>query len=229
MSDGEPQTTRVHRALADRRRAQIVDELRARPNGLDAHEIAGRLGLHPNTARWHLGILADAGLVASRPGERTSPGRPRIVYALTESAGEAEREDYRLLATILAGTLSELDDGRARVEEAGRAWGRCLVSAPPPHVRPSDEEALQEIVALLDQQGFRAEAGDGQIRMRRCPFRELAETAPGIVCRAHLGLISGAFAELGSRLEVEGLDAFVEPELCIARLCVAPEDRPAEG
>jgi hypothetical protein len=34
----------------------------------------------------------------------------------------------------------------------------------------------------------------------------------------HRGLIAGAFAELGSKLDVEGLDVFVESDLCLARL-----------
>ena len=74
MSGAEPDT-RVHRALADERRARIVDELREHPKGLDAHELAARLELHPNTVRWHLAILADAQLVSSHPG-REDDARP---------------------------------------------------------------------------------------------------------------------------------------------------------
>jgi predicted ArsR family transcriptional regulator len=54
--------------------------------------------------------------------------------------------------------------------------------------------------------------------MRRCPFHSLAEQHPEVVCAVHRGLISGALDELGSRLEVDGLDVFVEPDLCIAHL-----------
>ena len=59
--------------------------------------------------------------------------------------------------------------------------------------------------------------------MRRCPFHDLAEAHPEIVCPVHEGLISGALSALGSELEVEGLDVFVQPDLCIARL--APRSR----
>jgi predicted ArsR family transcriptional regulator len=211
--------TALHRALADERRVQILGELRGAADGLDVQELARRVGLHANTVRWHLGVLADAGLVSSRPVGRTGPGRPRVVYTLeAEPPGEGAVEDHRLLSTILTGMASQLPDGPARAEEAGRAWGRHLVNRPSPLVRLSDEEATAEVVALLGQQGFRPEAGDGEIRMRRCPFHELAEAHPGIVCAVHLGLISGALAELGSGLRVERLDAFVEPNLCIARL-----------
>jgi len=208
----------VHRALADERRVRIVDELRGAPDGLDAHELARRLGLHANTVRWHLAILADAGFVQSHPGVRSARGRPRIAYTLSEEAGAGERENYRLLATILTGTLSKLEAGSALAVEAGRAWGRYLVRRPPPHVRVSAADAIRNVVELLTAEGFRPEAGPDEIRMRHCPFRDLAESGAGIVCAVHQGLISGALAELGSELEVDRLDAFVESDLCIARL-----------
>ena len=208
----------VHRALGDEHRARIVDELDRSPRGLDAHELARRLELHPNTVRWHLGILADVGIVASRPGERTIPGRPRLVYTLRGDVEAAERESYRLLATILAGTMSELEDGPARAAEAGRAWGRYLVRRPPPDVRTSEADATRAVVDLLANQGFRPVADGSEIRMHPCPFRELAETGGEIVCAVHRGLISGALDELGTALAVERLDPFVEPALCVARL-----------
>ncbi len=214
----DPTRASVHRALADERRTRIVDELRESPGGLDARELAERLGLHPNTIRWHLAILADAGIVSSHPGDRTTPGRPRIVYTLADDAEVGGPENHRLLATILTGAISRIEGGATQAEDAGRAWGRYLVKSPPPHVPMSDAQATEEVVDLLDQHGFRPEAADDQIRMRRCPFHELAELHPGIICAVHRGLISGALDELGSELEVERLDAFVEPNLCIAWL-----------
>jgi predicted ArsR family transcriptional regulator len=222
-----PTETSVHRALADERRARIVEELQANPDGLDAQELAKRLGLHANTIRWHLAVLADAGLVDSRPGERTTPGRPRIVF--TTARGDSEGESYRLLATILTGSVAELPDASSRAEQTGRAWGQYLVDRPPPHVQTTDEIALQQIVALLDEHGFRPEPKGHEIRMHRCPFRELAETAPGVVCAVHSGLISGALTELRSRLEVQQLDAFVRPDLCIASLRVRADAEEREG
>jgi predicted ArsR family transcriptional regulator len=212
------QTSVVHRALGDERRARIVQELGRARSGLDAAELARRLGLHQNTIRFHLGVLVDAGLVGSRPAERSAPGRPRILYSLRPEGTAADRDEYRLLATILAGTVARQGDGSAKAEDAGRAWGRYLMRRPVPAHHVTDEQATTEVVDLLDQQGFAPEAGDREIRMRRCPFHELAESQPEIVCAVHRGLISGALGELGSDLEVEELDVFVRPDLCIARL-----------
>jgi predicted ArsR family transcriptional regulator len=54
--------------------------------------------------------------------------------------------------------------------------------------------------------------------MHRCPFHDLAEAQPEVVCAVHKGLVDGALTELGSELRVEGLDVFVRPDLCRARL-----------
>ena len=59
--------TSGHRALAEPSRARILETLAAAGEPLDAAELAERVGLHPNTVRWHLGVLADAGFVTSSP------------------------------------------------------------------------------------------------------------------------------------------------------------------
>jgi predicted ArsR family transcriptional regulator len=210
--------TRLHRALADKRRVQILDALRKSPDGLDAHALAGLLGVHANTVRWHLAILTDAGFIASRPGPRGKRGRPRTMYTLVEGPKTREQENYRLLATILTGLLSRVDNSVLQAVDAGRGWGRYLVRTPPPHLRLSDADAVQAVVDLLAEHGFCPETGCDEIRMRACPFHDLARTHPGVVCGVHRGLISGALAELGTELEVERLDPFVEHDLCIARL-----------
>jgi predicted ArsR family transcriptional regulator len=179
-----------------------------------------RLALHENTVRWHLGILAEAGLVESSPAPNGKPGRPRMLYAVRPGTQEsaAGRDEHRLLATILTGAVAGLADGERRAQEAGRAWGRYLVRRPSPLDRVTDEQAVNELTRLLDEEGFAAEAHGREIHMRRCPFHELAEANPGVVCGVHHGLLSGALEELASGLEVEGLDVFVRPDLCVARL-----------
>jgi predicted ArsR family transcriptional regulator len=209
----------VRRALADDHRVLIVDELRAAPDGLGVRDLAPRLGLHENTVRWHLGVLDDAGLVDAAPAPDGRPGRPRMLYRLRAGAApRAKADDHRLLATILTGTVAELPDGEARAGEAGRAWGRFLVRRPSPLERVSEDEAVAEVARLLDEEGFAAELQGHEIHMHRCPFHDLAEANPDVVCSVHRGLMEGALEELGSNLEVERLDVFVRPDLCIARL-----------
>jgi predicted ArsR family transcriptional regulator len=206
-----------HRALADPSRARILRTLAEARGPLDAHELAARVGLHPNTVRWHLGVLADAGFVSSSTEPRTRPGRPRVVFTATEEEAEG-REDYRLLAAILAGSLSGTETGAAVAEQAGKAWGRFLVERPRPFARLSAGDAADQVVRLLDEHGFEPERENGDVLMRRCPFRDLAEQHGDVVCAVHLGLIRGALAEIGAPVTATRLEPFVEPGLCRARL-----------
>lgn len=207
---------RRHRALAEPSRARILETLSRAEEPLDAGQLAERVGLHSNTVRWHLGVLADAGLVTSRAEERTRPGRPRIVFSRSE---EPEgREDYRLLAAILAGSLAGTPEGAASAERAGEAWGRYLVERPPPLRRVTAADAADRVVGLLEEHGFEPEREDGDVLMHRCPFRNLAEEHGDVVCSVHLGLIRGALAEIGAPVTATRLEPFVEPSLCRARL-----------
>ncbi len=206
---------------------RLLEELRSAGQALDASELARRLGLHHNTVRAHLEVLQEAGLVRGMSERRGAPGRPRIVYRPVLEVGEArvdeERAGYRLLANILASYMaaSSPDPGPAAVE-AGQAWGRYLVQRPAPFQHLSTEESMARLSRLLTELGFAPEAvvegGQRRILLHRCPFRELALDHPEITCAVHLGLIRGALAELGAPLEAVGLDAFVEPSLCVAHL-----------
>lgn len=212
-------TTR-HKALADPSRAQILETLAGAGEPLDAVELAGRVGLHPNTVRWHLGVLAEAGLVTSSPEPRTRPGRPRIVFTTAEEA-PGGRQDYRLLASVLASSLSGSPEGTVAAERAGSAWGRYLVERPLPLARMSADQAADHVVRLLAEHGFEPERQNGDILMRRCPFHDLAEQHGDVVCSVHLGLVRGALAEIGAPVTVTRLEPFVEPRLCRARLGAA--------
>ena len=59
---------------------------------------------------------------------------------------------------------------------------------------------------------------DAVIRLRHCPFLELAEEYGDLVCRIHLGLMQGALAELRAPVTAAGLEPFAEPGACLARL-----------
>jgi predicted ArsR family transcriptional regulator len=208
-------TTAQHRALADPRRAGIVAELEASPGGLDASEIGRRLGRHANTIRWHLGILVRAGIVRSDAEPRSAPGRPRILYRLGSSTRPEQSDEYRLLASVLADTVSKQPRGTEACELAGRAWGAELVGG-----RDRDDGGVEAVVEILAEQGFEPQADGLAISMRRCPFHDLVEAHPDVVCAVHRGLINGALKTLGSNLSVAALEIFPQPDLCIARLAV---------
>jgi predicted ArsR family transcriptional regulator len=187
------------------------------------------MGLHPNTARFHLEALTEAGLAVRETEDRETPGRPRIGYRAAAD-GPAGRRRYRLLAemltSLIAGTVPE--PGRA-AEEAGREWGAYLTEQPPPYQRLTAAEAVEKLTVIMEELGFapQAEAGDGdghyRLCLRQCPFREVAEHHRDVICSLHLGLMRGALARMRAPVAAARLDPFIEPSLCVARL-TARED-----
>jgi len=217
--------TELHRALSDPSRVRILEALQEAEAPLDARELGTRVGLHWNTVRSHLRVLAQAGLVSARREERTRPGRPRVLYEAAAEPLEARAPaSYRLLAQILASSLagSERRDPGGRSEKAGRAWGAHLVRKPPPFASISKEEAVDEVVHLHEQLGFSPELREAtrgqELVLKRCPFEELATTYPAVICSVHLGLIRGALGELGTGVEADRFEPFAEPGACVAHV-----------
>ena len=80
--------------------------------------------------------------------------------------------------------------------------------------------------------GFAPEAvTDGtryQLRLRRCPFREVAENHQDVICQLHLGLMQGALAQMRAPVTADRLEPFAEPSLCIAHL-TTPQSQASTG
>jgi predicted ArsR family transcriptional regulator len=66
---------------------------------------------------------------------------------------------------------------------------------------------------MLGDIGFAPEVSSDHtaINLHRCPFRELAESHPDVVCGAHLGMIQGALTKLGAPVSAIHLLPFVQP------------------
>ena len=204
-------------------RAHVLDLLRAAGSPAGVRDIADQAGLHPNTARFHLDALVDAGLAARAPKERTTPGRPSMAYRAVAGGEPVGRRRYRLLAEMLTSLIAGMlpKPGEA-AEEAGREWGRYLTEPPPPYQRLDAGEAVERLTATLAEIGFAPEAvTDGtqyQLRLRQCPFREVAENHQDVVCQLHLGLMQGALAQMRAPVTADRIQPFAEPGLCIAYL-----------
>jgi predicted ArsR family transcriptional regulator len=205
----QPARARLYRALAE-------SEL-----GLSADELSRVSGLHPNTVRWHVGRLQDAGLVES--GRRNEPGRgrPQVVYRACPLADEAA--EFRLLAGALTGALTEVPDGAERAERAGFDLGRTLMSE-----SADTEETVHRIEGLFERQGFEPERDGTEIEMHRCPFLDLVlvdAAHAAIVCGLHRGIVAGGLEGMRSPLTLETFEPFATPRSCLVGL--APGGGPA--
>ena len=202
-----------HSALASPSRRQVLDALLASPEPLDAASVAGQLGLHVTTARFHLEQLTTAGLANRRAGAENRRGRPRLLYA---PAGSVRDEDAReQLIQVLAAALAREGDPAAAATRAGQGWAEAFK-------RPDPVEPVPGLLEVFERLGFEPEtdvAADS-ILLRACPFRDAAREHPEVVCGVHRGLIEQL---LNGAAPQARLLPFVEPELCV----VALDRRPA--
>ena len=211
---------------ASKPRRRLLKLLRRSETPLDVYELAAATGLHITTVRFHLDVLAKADRIAIQKSPRTTPGRPRTVYTIRTE--ETPPDGYRPLAAVLAANLGATPrTRRSRAERAGRDWAISLV---PPTDRTVDtDDAARRITELFAEMNFDPElddrtpsSGERKIRLRACPYRDVARDHPEVVCSIHLGLLKGALAALGDPPTTGRLQPFVKPHLCVAYLTPDP-------
>lgn len=206
-------------------RRRVLAALQAADGPLGVNAICAQVGLHANTARFHLDALVKQHFVERATEPREGPGRPRALYkSISEDTATGARR-YGLLAQMLVEYVATKAESPARAAlGAGEAWGRSAARADAPSA--SGPGAVRALTEILGDYGFAPEAvtvgGRQRILLHHCPFREAAETNRDVVCSLHLGLMRGVLAELDSPVYAESLDPFVEPNLCIARLASRP-------
>jgi predicted ArsR family transcriptional regulator len=204
-------------------RTRVLAVLQDAGRPMTAHEVGDRLGMHPNSVRFHLDALAVGNDVVRDLERRSTPGRPSVTYEATSKAPPVARRRFPLLARLLAGVMREqLTDPACASEEAGRDWSRSLPVSRRPDSETSEVEALDILTGSLHEVGFESRAVDDanglRVEISHCPFLEVAVDYEDVVCGLHRGLMRGVLEQLRAPIEVRGLEPLVEPGLCLARL-----------
>ena len=216
----EPQARlAVLKALGDNTRYAIYLELARSAAPLSTIEIAETLGLHANTVRPHLERMREVGLLDVEIEARGSVGRPQHRYSLAADAPSLGLEPaaFPLLARLLVAAAAGAGVGGEDAAVASREQGRAMAA------RSSHGTCAQALTRALDELGFDpAMADNGElatIAFTHCPYRELAEAHPELVCHLHRGLIEGFVAERGDA-EVTSFGTLVDREPCQVQLAL---------
>jgi predicted ArsR family transcriptional regulator len=161
-------------------------------------EAAAAAGVGRALAVYHLDKLVEAGLLTAsyqRPPGRNGPGagRPAKLYTRSdrEFAVSVPPREYELAARLLVQAVESDTSARSRVAllDAARRLGSELGSR--------FHGGGEDLAGALARQGYEPRRGeDGVIRLRNCPFHQLAEHHRDIVCGMNLGLIEGIVAGL---------------------------------
>lgn len=166
--------------------------------------IAADLDLHVETVRTHLRALGSEGLAQRVGSRRSGPGRPEILYGLTDAAEalfpNREGEILHELAAFL-----ENDGARDTVNRffATRVHRRRTAAMARVEGLEGDER-LREVARILTEDGFMAEVqvddqGRRVLRLPHCPIRQLVgiTRAP---CREELSLVRDLLGERVTRV-----------------------------
>jgi predicted ArsR family transcriptional regulator len=167
---------------------QRVIEILKRRGEASVTDLSRALGLTPVTIRHHLDALMEERVVSQPTSRRKpGPGRPEMVFSLTQKADDLTPRNYGELCACLLSTLSETAvDSNWLLASTGRR----LFELASPHRKRSGVAA---VMAFLEGRGYfpsheHSESGS-TIVLSNCPYLEAARSFPEI-CRMDIALIS---------------------------------------
>jgi predicted ArsR family transcriptional regulator len=193
-----------------------------------SREAAARaVGVTRGLAGFHLDRLVGEGLLQAsfrRLTGRSGPGagRPAKLYRRADRQIDVTlpQRRYELAASLLADAVDARAAEAARealtvaARERGVALGREAGALAGPGA--SAERVLGALVATLAAQGYEPEIGEGELRMRNCPFHALVSAHTQLVCGMNLALLEGVV----EGMHVDGAipELAPRPGLCCVRL-----------
>ena len=214
---GDPSDRGAANVISGTRRA-ILEALRKAGEPLTVEALAEHAGLHANTMRHHLDVLAAANLVERTVAAPAGRGRPKILYSVSASA----LAPFAELSDFLQRALQGGHEDTVAVE-AARRW---LASVPQATPVEDADGAVAAAVDSLRAVGFdaRADAVGDNIVVSQCPYASLISEHP-MICTVHAELVTGVLRRTGQDVALEGFDVWVRPGVCRARL-TRPDTQP---
>ncbi|HEX2034779.1 MAG TPA: helix-turn-helix domain-containing protein [Chloroflexota bacterium] len=215
--------------LMQRTRRAILDYLKRKP-GATLEELAGAGGIAPITARAHVGVLIEHGLLRATD-VRGRRGRPFRRYFLTDAADAYFPKHYDRLALGLLSGLSQLEGQEAvqalvdHVAAAMAAGYESRVAGKPL------KERVATIAEMIEEQGGAAdwEVTDSAyvIHERNCPYLSVSRCNDHVceIDRQVVARLAGSPVEVPQRLR----DGDESCDFVIAKSEPDPKVRPAPG
>jgi predicted ArsR family transcriptional regulator len=173
-------------AFADPVRRQLYEYVVSRQEPVTRADAAASVGISRSLAAYHLDHLVEAGLLTfryARDAGRGGPGAGRPAKRYTRAAEVSitiPARRYGLLASLLAEAVAADASARLPLYEAAAEEGRRAAAEAP------------DTIAALAARGYEpAVSDDGDIVMNNCPFYQVAQQQPELVCTLNHHLLRG--------------------------------------
>ena len=208
-------------SLGDPLRRDLYRCVTSRDGGVSRDEAATAVGISRALAAYHLDKLVEAGLLDTRFERRTGrrgPGAGRTAKLYQRSTNAVvvalPPRDYGLIAELLARAVEADPSGatRAALDQAARAMGAEVAGESADHHKRAGGASP---VRLLADLGFEPFDDAGVIRLRNCPYGQLARAHRELVCHANLAFVRG----LVGGGHQSGVQAVLDPrpeQCCVA-------------
>lgn len=200
MTTGRPAG---YSAISNYSRVEILHLVQEHPRRTVA-EIVDSTSLHANTVREHLQRLIDDGYVVSASEDRTTRGRPRVLYSAADGRNASSPVQRRKVRAAAA---------------RGDLMRRVLPGATP----KLDTAALHQVDALVDDlidAGFDPLVDETALTIELTPCAQATAQADHrkVLCSVHLSLMQGVLTEAGGPLSVDGMRSSCDPRECVVQL-----------
>jgi predicted ArsR family transcriptional regulator len=229
----EPLASRIAgiAVLADPVRRSLYLYVAGRSEPASRDEAAEATSTTRENAAFHLDKLVEAGLLETsyrRLGGRTGPGAGRTSKLYRRSGRQLQvtlpARRYELAAEVLAQAL-EGPKARAPLASVAAAARRLGASLGAAARARSGRTSLRKVTEVLEAQGFEPiEAPRGVVRLRNCPFHEVAQSHPDVVCGMNLALMEG----IVDGAAAVGVTATLDPQpgrCCVTLSASTPKPR----
>jgi predicted ArsR family transcriptional regulator len=168
--------------------------------------------------------MRDVGLLDVETEARGAVGRPQHRYSLAADAPSLglEPPTFQVLARMLLRLAGSARLGSEDAVEAGREQGVADAYGTDP-----DDAAvtLERLVLRLDALGFdpavASNMATATVAFTHCPFRDLAEADPDVVCGLHRGMVEG-FVDAAGGASVTTFHTLLSRTPCQVSLALAP-------
>lgn len=226
-------------SLDDQLRAKIFFHVARSGDYVTRDQVAKALRITRRTAAFHLDKLAEAGLVEvsfKRVSGRTGPGAGRSSKLYRRSSRRLNvsipSRNYELMARLLASVVKHTIGALAphQLESQARAFGLSQGAAARKQVSraSSRKRRLQVLVDELTRLGFEPfDDGNGTLRLRNCPYHDMAREDADFVCSMNLKLLQG----IAEGLDLDDVSSTREPieGMCCVAFRATPEGMKRAG
>ena len=210
-----PRKVTDYRGLTESSRLRLLHAVQRHP-GQSLKSLAAAADIHVNTARDHLRVLEEEGLLHRVPVDTGRRGRPPMEYFPVEHSEHNPTARDRAVQASARGQLVR------------------RISPDLDHGQTLGPEALHQLDVLyehLDDAGMEPviDSAELTVGVRPCLYQGLLESERPVVCSVHAKLVRQQLEQVDGPLKLRRLHPFTTAHSCLLVLGTEAEDDPAES